>query len=54
MKKQELFECFGILLLALVLAVSLITMTRTCEERNHFNADGSPYKTPCVEIRYEE
>lgn len=47
MKRQELIECFGILLLALVLAVSLITMTRTCETLDRFS---NVVSMNCIEV----
>lgn len=47
---QELFEAFGILLLALVIAISFITMPRMCEARNQFDGDGNPLKIPCAEV----
>jgi len=47
MNTKEVFEVFGIMLLALVLAVTFLTMTRTCETLDH---NGNVVSMNCMEI----
>lgn len=46
MKRQEALEAFGIILLALVIAVTVLTSFRTCEVLK----DGQVVKVNCAEV----